>query len=362
MKKISDTQLLYIGSIIALGFIIAFVLRTFTPWSTKLEDWADTATYLGLSMSIVSIFLIYITYRSQINMSAVLQFESTFFQWHQIHIDLYHDLRKKINKFANNEVLEFIKSKPEFNINDFQAQKETQLYREVIRYYRSLYSMMKYIYLSDVLKTYETKKKYYDIIQSRMTDNELLVILYFLLNDKNLESTRVLSITYKDLLDEAHFFKNLYYSKENENFENLVLFIRALFPKTANKSFHFMVLGNRFKNQKINHIYKKWRCNESNFYSYFICFILLLTLFLGLLTETIYSNNGKIPFFTVPFIIAILFALPFVYKVKTFEYKRDNSQTNYAKTNKHYLNVYVRYIIPIFFTTILLTILMYLIP
>lgn len=54
-----------------------------------------------------------------------------------------------------------------------------------------------------------------------MTDNELLVILYLLLSDKEFNNTDYLkNKSYKDLLDEAHIFKNLYYSKKNKNFRN----------------------------------------------------------------------------------------------------------------------------------------------
>lgn len=371
MKKISDSKLLYSGYIISFCIALYFIIYYFTHLSTNLENWAHVATYFGLSLSIISIFLIYITYRSQINMSAVLQFESTFFQWHQIHIDLYHDLRKKINKFAENEVLEFIKCKSEFNINDFQALKDTEHSRKVIRYYRSLYSMMKYIYLSDVLKTYELKKKYYDIIQSRMTDNELLVILYLLLSDKNFESTRVLSITYKDLLDEAHFFKNLYYSKENENFKAFVLFMRKLFPKTAEKSFHFFVLDDSSNNQEteINSdvIYKEWEHVENLFYSRFNYFILFFTLFFGIGVKEILNKDDFIHHFTTTFIICGIIILScMVYLLhrakihldKILEYKNDNDKlTKKLQIKKGYTNQLMGYYIPIFCIIVLLILL-----
>lgn len=91
-------------------------------------------------------------------MSAVLQFESSFFQWYQIHIGLCSDLMKDIDGFAQNEVEKFITSKLHFKISDFKNHENTIETRNVVRYYRSLYSMMKYIYLSDILTTYELKR------------------------------------------------------------------------------------------------------------------------------------------------------------------------------------------------------------
>lgn len=371
MRKLSETRLLPIAIVISFCSIIIFILHFFMPWHTTLGDWADIATYFGLSISIISIILIYLTYRSQINMSAVLQFESSFFQWYQIHIGLCSDLMKDIDGFAQNEVEKFITSKLHFKISDFKNHENTIETRNVVRYYRSLYSMMKYIYLSDILTTYELKKKYYDIIQSRMTDNELLVILYLLLSDKNLESTRVLSITYKDLLDEAHFFKNLYYSKENENFESFVLFMRKLFPKTAEKSFHFLVLDDSSNNQEteINSgvIYKEWEHVENLFYSRFNYFILFFTLFFGIGVKEILNKDNFIHHFTTTFIICGIIILScMVYLLhrgkihldKILEYKNNNDKlTKKLQIKNGYTNQLMGYYIPIFCIIVLLILL-----
>lgn len=366
MKKISDSQLLNYGIIIASCFALAFILRICIPWSTKLENWAHAATYLGLSFSIISIVLIYITYRSQVKMSAVLQFESTFFQWHQIHISLYEDLQYDINLFADLEVINFIQSKSKFDISDFQIQEDTEMSRKVIIYYRSLYSMMKYIYLSDILNTYEMKKKYYDIIQSRMTDNELIVILYLLFIDKNINNTRVLSISFKDLLDEAHFFKNLYYSDKNKNFEEFVFFVRKMFPKTAEKSFHFMVLKNQPKNVKtnINDIYKKRYSIEKLFYSDLIYLVILCIPFIGFVIEKVF--NPIIPYNTIILItiinFIIYFAIYIIYKSKIFNFKEKCDSIKQIQNKKIYTIFFMRYYIPIFLIALLLLILRFLIP
>lgn len=371
MKRLSETRLLLIGVVVSFCSIIIFILHYFMPWHITLEDWADIATYFGLSMSIISIVLIYLTYRSQVNMSAVLQFESSFFQWYQIHIGLYSELMEDIDDFAKNEVEKFFTSKLYFKISDFKNHENTIETRDVVRYYRSLYSMMKYIYLSDVLTTYESKKKYYDIIQSRMTDNELLVILYLLLSDKNLESTRVLSITYKDLLDEAHFFKNLYYSKENKNFDAFVLFMRKLFPKTAEKSFHFLVLDDSSNNQEteINFdvIYKEWEHVENLFYSRFNYFILFFAFFFGIGVKEILDKDNVIHHFSTTLIICgifILFCMLYllhrgkIHLDKILEYKNNiNELTKKLQIKNEYTNKLIGYYIPIFCIIVLLILL-----
>ena len=238
MKAISDKQLISICFIISVFLCLIFIFSFFGYPSDKIEDWADTATYFWLIGSILSVLFIVLTYRSQIGSSSILEFESAFFQWYQIHVNLAKDLTEPINSFAEDYIIPFIENKSELDIKDFQNHENPDETRNIARYYRSLYSMMKYIHLSETLGNYDNKKKYYDIIQSRMTDNELLIVLYLLLSDKEFYNEEPLGgILYKELLDEAHLFKNIYYSERNKNFRTFALFMRTLFPKTT---FRFM--------------------------------------------------------------------------------------------------------------------------
>jgi hypothetical protein len=231
------------NAIIAIVLVIpifVFIYQFHGPLSNNVNDWASFSTFLGLSLSLISVIYIYLTYRSQIGMSSVLQFESTFFQWYALHRELKKDLEEHINTIATQCILPWIKNKDEFYIKELPyspiINSEMRL---IVPYYRSVYSLLKYIEVNELLDTYEKKKKYYDIIQGQMTDNEQWVILYLLMCDKNIFDTRVLkSKSYKDLLDEAHFFKNLYYSSSESNFKQLSLFLNEIFPKTRN-SFHF---------------------------------------------------------------------------------------------------------------------------
>lgn len=59
---------------------LVFYSRYFNgPISTDIDDWAGFATFCGFSLSLISIIFIFMTYRSQQELSSILQFESFFF-------------------------------------------------------------------------------------------------------------------------------------------------------------------------------------------------------------------------------------------------------------------------------------------
>lgn len=59
---------------------LVFYSRYFNgPISTDIDDWAGFATFCGFSLSLISIIFIFMTYRSQQELSSILQFESSFF-------------------------------------------------------------------------------------------------------------------------------------------------------------------------------------------------------------------------------------------------------------------------------------------
>ena len=61
---------------------LVFYSRYFNgPISTDIDDWAGFATFCGFSLSLISIIFIFMTYRSQQELSSILQFESSFFHW-----------------------------------------------------------------------------------------------------------------------------------------------------------------------------------------------------------------------------------------------------------------------------------------
>lgn len=220
----------------------------------KLQDWANFATYLGVSLSIISVVFIYLTYQSQVTMSSVLQFESTFFQWYQVHTELQKDLKSQITKCIKEVVIPRLKSQDLISIDIFESLAQNEIERPLHRYYRSMYQLIKYIKLSPILSNYKQRKKYYDIIQSNMSDDELILFLCFVLGDSNRDKKVIKDgfkkISFKDLVDEGHILKNSYV-EDPKLLKHLLPIVRNNFPETALKSFHFFteeycdkVLGN----------------------------------------------------------------------------------------------------------------------
>lgn len=223
--------------------LVAYLLRFPLKLSSQISDWSAFSTYLGLSFSFLSVFLVYLTYRSQSKMSAVLQFESVFFQWHDQHRAIYNNIAEYIKEFSDKVVLPFIRGhKGEFSIDDFVQHAHDSNQREVMRYYRSLYHLMKYVHLSPILGNDEDKRRMYvDIIQAQMTDEELNTVLYLLLADEWKDSTEVLGCSWKQVVDDYHLLKNYYYEKSEQNFKEFVEFMNSEFKETKD-SFHFLRL------------------------------------------------------------------------------------------------------------------------
>lgn len=216
--------------------------------SSKISDWADFATAIGVSLSVISVIYIYLTYRSQVKMSSVVQFESTFFQWYQIHTDMYTKMQPQIDECLNSVVLPHLMNAQYEDLSVFQELAQQNITRPLHRYYRSMFQLLKYIKLSPILSGYKQRKKYYDIIQSNMTDNELLLLLCFVLGDVNREKKvignfwRLLfcnKLSFQELVDQSHILKNCYVPDELLQ-KRMTPIIRHNFPKTA-PSFHFFV-------------------------------------------------------------------------------------------------------------------------
>lgn len=223
------------GSILLLGHYVGKY-----TYST-LGEWANFATYLSLSLSVISVIYIFLTYWSQIKMSSVIQFESTFFQWYQIHNDLIKDLKVQIDECVDKTIVPMLTAADLTNLKVFEQIAQKEIDRPLHRYYRSLFQLFKYIKLSPILSGYAQRKKYYDIIQSNMSDKELLLFLCFVLGDKNRDK-KVFGkwrnkISFKELIDEAHVLKNCYPGETL--LRPLTPIVRKNFPKTAIKSFHF---------------------------------------------------------------------------------------------------------------------------
>ena len=211
---------------------LVFYSRYFNgPISTDIDDWAGFATFCGFS---------FMTYRSQQELSSILQFESSFFQWLEMHNSIYNECKVDIEKYYDEVVSIFISNSNDLVPVEFEKNLDNGKSRHLMRYYRHLYQLYKYIYLSEVLTSIKKKKKYYDIIQAQMGDKELFVVLYLLLGDKRKTEEKALKgILYYELLDEAHLFKNIYYPKESSNFKEFERLMRNVFVETRD-SFYYL--------------------------------------------------------------------------------------------------------------------------
>ncbi|MBO4802591.1 MAG: hypothetical protein J5545_12135 [Bacteroidaceae bacterium] len=243
MKKLflKDNVFITICIVFLLIQLTLYLYKFSGGLSSMPDDWAAFSTFFGLGFSFASALLIYLTYRSQTNMSSVLQFESIFFNWHQQHRSIYVNLKPQITDFSNQIVLPFIRNHQGiFEISDFRSHSNDVDQRAVIRYYRSLYHLLKYIHKSTILGDDKQKKKYVDIIQSQMSDEELNTVLYLLLADEWMADKRVLEdVSWLELVDKHHLLKNFYYSKDNPNFEEFKAFMHVVFPQTK-ASFYFL--------------------------------------------------------------------------------------------------------------------------
>lgn len=217
--------------------------------SSNLSDWADFATAISVSLSIISVIYIYLTYRSQVKMSSVVQFESTFFQWYQIHTQIYTEMQSEIDDCVDKVILPKLLTAEFDNLKVFEELAQDSIDRPLHRYYRSIYQLLKYIKLSPILSGYEQRKKYYDIVQSNMTDNELLLILCFVLGDKNRDKPVFggwwkefinKKMSFKDLVDEGHILKNCFVP-DDLLLKRMIPIVRKSFPQTALSSFHFFI-------------------------------------------------------------------------------------------------------------------------
>lgn len=223
--------------------LVFYLVRFHGPLSSESSDWSAFSHYFGLSFSVLSVLLVYLTYRNQTQMSAVLQFESIFFQWHNQHRTMYNDLKKDIENFSNSVVLDFIEThKGSFTIEDFRSHSKDSDQRNVMRYYRSLYHLIKYVHLSPILDNDESKRMMYiDIIQAQMSDEELNTILYLLLTDEWKDSKLIFGCSWEEVIDKYHLFKNFYYPKTKSNFETFASFMNNEFKETKD-AFHFLKL------------------------------------------------------------------------------------------------------------------------
>lgn len=198
-----------------------------------IDKWASFATYTSLGLSITTVIFVLMTYQIQSKSSTVLQFDSTFFQWMGIFLDAVSKDKEHFQKFVDERAKDLLEGIDETFTGNFSATHMDEE-RTCVRHYKVLYQILRYIHTSEIIHDNE-KKKYVDIIQSQLTDEQLLTFFVLLLMDKEKNNERVLGISLMKLMDKYHFFKNLYFPT---NKESLGKFLCTNFPETKN-SFHW---------------------------------------------------------------------------------------------------------------------------
>lgn len=223
----------FITALVVTMIPIGFLAMYNYYYYVHIENWASFATYTSLGLSITTVIFVLMTYQIQSKSSTVLQFDSTFFQWMGIFLDAVSKDKEHFQKFVDERAKDLLEGIDETFTGNFSATHMDEE-RTCVRHYKVLYQILRYIHTSEIIHDNE-KKKYVDIIQSQLTDEQLLTFFVLLLMDKEKNNERVLGISLMKLMDKYHFFKNLYFPT---NKESLGKFLCTNFPETKN-SFHW---------------------------------------------------------------------------------------------------------------------------
>ncbi|MDD4636845.1 MAG: putative phage abortive infection protein [Bacteroidales bacterium] len=227
--------------IIAMGAFIANFKEQ--EISNSIGDWSSFGAYvggvLGFISSLVSITLIYLTYKSQAEMSYKMKFEASFFELLGKQRDIYNENKEfKVlcTMIENHFITEF---------GTFDETKENQI--KIIHYYynfhdsennfnlhyfRLLHQIFKYTH-NDKILSEEEKRKYIDIVQAGMSDDELRLTFYNVI----WYSKELNDYEYLGWLDLYSFFENM--QSQGRWFDSLKsnLFIKTKwkhnYPKTG---------------------------------------------------------------------------------------------------------------------------------
>ena len=228
--KSTDRKLwlpLVVGALIILGsFWLVFKDQNI---SDNISDWSYFGAYVGGCFGIVSVILIYLTFREQSKIAYQTRFESVFF-------DMLRTLRELKTKEIS-EVFSDLQEKISMHFNSpftpedikLTEAKETLAYYfqlhnkhdEIHHYFRFLYHIIMYVRNNKVLDDRE-KERYIALIQAQMSNEELLIVLFNVVNYGNSK--------YLETLDTYHFFENI--RSVNDLLDYIII---SLFTKTTFK-------------------------------------------------------------------------------------------------------------------------------
>jgi len=239
MKKYS-TEIIVLFAIIIPAILILIYYFNFRKYgiSDESANWANFGNYLsgviGTILTFISIILIYKTYKNQVKNSTLQQFETTFFNLLQNQREILKSLSGYIKtddhipseqyvadeyiymiasilnqhfdrapgRFINNEGEETWKLENKQKMSERINTSYNRIYKqkeaELGHYFRHLYHILKYVHESEI----PFKKKYIDIIQAQMSDNELYVAFYNGISEYGKKR-------FLPMLDSYQFFENI---------------------------------------------------------------------------------------------------------------------------------------------------------
>lgn len=197
--------------------------------SDNISDWSYFGAYVGGCFGIVSVILIYLTFREQSKIAYQTRFESVFFDMLRTLRELktkeisgaFSDLQEKITLHFNSPFTPAdinTKEAKETIAYYFQLHNE---YDEIHHYFRFLYHVIMYVCKDKVLDDKE-KERYIALIQAQMSNEELLIVLFNVVNYGNTK--------YLETLDTYHFFENI--RSINELLDYIII---SIFTKTTFK-------------------------------------------------------------------------------------------------------------------------------
>lgn len=223
--KLSSPWLIF-GTVLLIFFGFAFTLLTFI-WPIQEVSVAKSGVF-GDSFGVLSslfnglaLAALILTLTEQKNEFRQQHFENTFFEMVRLHVDMTASIDLKMRDKNENEIVTqgkdcfsifYDKLKGTFyyqdqnNPNNTEAQRFADAYdffwgkwhKELGHYFRSLYTVFKYINESKL----EDKKLYANIMRSQLSDHELLVLFYNCLSKHGEEK-------FKPLVEEYALFDNM---------------------------------------------------------------------------------------------------------------------------------------------------------
>lgn len=182
--------------------------------SDNISDWGNFGGYIGGTLSLISVVLIYYTYSKQSEMNYRNQFESIFFEMLSRQREIYRDIDgyNLFLKLRADIETHFRTSSNEYNFTKEESEELFANYfsyhisskQACLHYFRHLYHIIKYVH-SDRIILPDDKKRYIDMIQAEMSDDELFISFFNVI----WWHYKFQKKDYLILLDTYSFFENL---------------------------------------------------------------------------------------------------------------------------------------------------------